>query len=253
MSLGGFTMDELLRVRPALTLSPRFRMIAESDGRGTRVDGSFTVLEQGGDMSTFRDGFSALVALAFAAACTDAASREPVALDASADAQVAASASGDDDDSDGRRIAIRDDCDPRDRAWDPTGGCQLRRGAVTLAEFNAENNSPLAASVVGHQAWRNDPSYLKIRRGRTVKVRNEGGRVHTFTEVQAFGGGKIPSPALNKGLVTAPECPGSINIPPGGTARVSGLAPGNHRFQCCIHPWMRALIKVKAGNEHGDH
>jgi len=26
---------------------------------------------------------------------------------------------------------------------------------------------------------------------------------------------------------------------------VSGLAEGNHHFQCCIHPWMRAVIKVK--------
>ncbi len=24
---------------------------------------------------------------------------------------------------------------------------------------------------------------------------------------------------------------------------------GNHRFMCCFHPWMRALIKVK---EHGE-
>lgn len=65
----------------------------------------------------------------------------------------------------------------------------------------------------------------------------------------AFGGGKIPNPALNDGLVTAPECPGSVDIPAGGRTTVSGLAAGNHRFMCCIHPWMRALIKVKADHE----
>jgi plastocyanin len=84
--------------------------------------------------------------------------------------------------------------------------------------------------------------------GKTIRVKNEGGRDHTFTEVAAFGGGKVPPPGagLNEGLVTAPECPTSINIPPGGSARVSNLASGDHRFQCCIHPWMRALITVKA-------
>jgi hypothetical protein len=30
------------------------------------------------------------------------------------------------------------------------------------------------------------------------------------------------------------------------------LSPGNHRFQCCIHPWMRALIKVDV-DEHRGH
>jgi plastocyanin len=151
-----------------------------------------------------------------------------------------------DDDSGRKRIAMRDDCDPNDPAWAQVSGCALKRGDVSFAEFLGENDSPLAASVIGHQAWRNDPSYLKIKEGKDVRVRNEGGRPHTFTEVAAFGGGKVPNPALNEGLVTAPECPGSQDIPPGGSITVSGLAVGNHRFMCCIHPWMRALIKVKA-------
>jgi len=71
--------------------------------------------------------------------------------------------------------------------------------------------------------------------------------------VAAFGGGKVPSPALNKGLVTAPECPTSIDIAPGGSTVITGLAVGNHRFQCCIHPWMRALIKVKEVSDHSEH
>jgi plastocyanin len=150
--------------------------------------------------------------------------------------------SGDDS---SHRIAIRDDCDPSDPSWNAVGGCALPRGDVTFAEFNAELSSPLSTAVVGHQAWRNDPSYLKVRAGATIQVRNAGGRQHTFTEVANFGGGKVPNPALNKGLITAPECPGSKDIPPGGSATVMGLSVGNHRFQCCIHPWMRALINVK--------
>jgi plastocyanin len=155
-----------------------------------------------------------------------------------------------DDDSGRAHIAILDDCDPRDPLWNNVGGCTLRRGDVTFAEFLGENDSPLAAAVIGHQAWRNEPAYLKIHRGTAVRVRNEGGRPHTFTKVAAFGGGKVPLPPLNEGLQTAPECPGSLDLAPGDSIRLT-LAVGNHRFMCCIHPWMRALIKVKAHGEGG--
>lgn len=202
-------------------------------------------------MTRFHAGCMTLLALGFAA-CADS-SREPVAPEGSAAIGFLANAANDEDGdfSERRNIAIRDDCDPRDPAWAPTGGCLLRRGDVTFAEFNAEMNSPLAASVVGHQAWRNDPSYIEIQTGKTIRVTNRGGRAHTFTEVAMFGGGKVPSPALNKGLITAPECPGSADVAPGESVQLSGLGIGNHRFQCCIHPWMRAIVKVKSG--HGEH
>jgi plastocyanin len=146
------------------------------------------------------------------------------------------------------RVKILDDCDPRDPAWVPTGGCTLKEGDVTLEEFNAELRSPLADAVIGHQAWQNDPTYLKIEVGETVRVKNAGGRLHTFTEVENFGAGRIPNPALNFGLDPAPECTNpdlpSTDVAPGDTLKVKGLSLGNHRFQCCIHPWMRTLIKV---------
>jgi hypothetical protein len=170
---------------------------------------------------------------------------------------VATAFGGSDGGSGGRQIAIRDDCDPRDPAWNPTGGCKLRRGDVTFAEFREELVSPLAASVVGHQAWRFDPSYLKLEEGQSVRVRNRGGRDHTFTKVAEFGGGSIPDPELNFGLIRAPECepvpvgPRGV-VPPDGRTTVSGLAVGNHRFQCCIHPWQRALIKVLPDEEEDD-
>ena len=121
----------------------------------------------------------------------------------------------------------------------------LARGDVTLAEFAAANDSPLALSVIGHQAWRNDPSCLEIKADATVRVKNAGGRPHTFTEVANFGGGIAPNPALNEGLTTAPECPGSMVIAPGDAAKLEGLAVGSHRFMCCLHPWMRAQVEVK--------
>src|SRR5204863_8628482 len=123
-----------------------------------------------------------------------------------------------------------------------------KEGDVSFAEFGVELSSPLApTSLIGHQGWRMDPAYDEIDADDTLMVRNRGGRAHTFTEVQNFGGGKIPSPALNKGLATAPECLVSTDIAPAGKAEVTGLTEGNHHFQCCIHPWMRAIIKVKRG------
>jgi hypothetical protein len=150
-------------------------------------------------------------------------------------------------------VAVLDDCDPNDPAWDPTGGCALKDGEVTLEEFNDLLSSPLSKATVGHPAWRNYPTYLISKPDKTVHVKNFGGRLHTFTEVAAFGGGRVPG--LNIGLTPAPECVtpdvvGPTELPPGAHLHVHGLDVGNHLFQCCIHPWMRTLIKVE---EHEDH
>lgn len=144
-------------------------------------------------------------------------------------------------------VQLLDDCDPDDPAWDATGGCTLKKGDVTFDEFVDETDShDLSAAVIGHLAWRNDPGYLKIEVGDTVNVKNKGGRLHTFTRVDDFGGGRIPNPVLNFGLETAPECIDSsaTDVPPGATLKVKDLSEGNHHFQCSLHPWMRTLIKV---------
>jgi hypothetical protein len=150
-----------------------------------------------------------------------------------------------------RFIAVRDDCDPTDPAWAPTGGCVLKGGSVNFAEFNAFLASPLSLSTVGHPAWRNEPSYVKVEEGQSVRVTNEGGRLHTFTLVAHFGGGRVPP--LNIGLTPAPECLSntSSDLAPGATLRISGLPEGTSKFQCCIHPWMRAAINVLP--EHKGH
>ena len=146
------------------------------------------------------------------------------------------------------KIAILDNCDPNDPAWDPTGGCTLKPkdGDVTFAEFFDLLFSPLSLSVVGHPSWRNEPSYVSVRAGTTVRVANEGGRPHTFTKVANFGAGNVPVAALNLGLDPAPEC-ALVALPvvlaPGQKQELN-LDPGLHKFQCCIHPWMRAAIRV---------
>jgi len=151
------------------------------------------------------------------------------------------------------KIELYDDCDPNDPAWTPTGGCTLKGGKVTEAEFTALLSSPLSQAVVGHPAWRFEPSYLVVAPGRKVELENEGGRLHTFTEVAQFGAGRIPVPALNLGLTPAPECalaPGAVDpnaLAPEAEKEIGPLAMGDHKFQCCIHPWMRALVKVAPG------
>jgi plastocyanin len=144
-------------------------------------------------------------------------------------------------------VWLLDDCDPNDPGWAATGGCTLREGDVTVAEFTEEVQSrALSAAVIGHLAWWNDPPYLKIEVGDTVRVKNKGGRLHTFTKVADFGGGRVANPDLNFGLTPAPECLDSsdTDVPPDATLKVKNLDVGNHRFQCCIHPWMRTLIRV---------
>ncbi len=156
-------------------------------------------------------------------------------------------------DNSSRKIAMLDDCDPSDPAWAPTGGCLLRRGDVTAAEFNALLRTPLSippnAQLIGHPSWRNEPSHLTIRAGKSLRIVNDGGRTHTFTEVAQFGGGRVPP--LNIGLAPAPECATAINVPAGERLEIPALSAGLHLFECCIHPWMRASVRVHSGS-HSD-
>jgi plastocyanin len=148
------------------------------------------------------------------------------------------------------KIAVLDNCDPTDPTWAPTGGCLLEEGDVTRNEFNDLLLSPLSLATVGHPSWRNEPSYLTIEVGDTVHARNKGGRGHTFTQVANFGGGHVPP--LNTGLTPAPECALALARSTrqrwlrGATLKVTGFGVGLHRSHCCIHPWMRAAIRVTA-------
>jgi len=154
-------------------------------------------------------------------------------------------------DGNDNNIALMDDCLPGDPGWDDTGGCGLKKhqGDVPTEEFGELLTSPLTippnGSLIGHPSWRNEPSHITIKAGKTVHVTNRGGRGHTFTEVAEFGGGFVGD--LNIGLNPAPECtPQSTTVlAPGAKDKLTGLDPGLRKFQCCIHPWMRATIRVE--------
>jgi plastocyanin len=118
--------------------------------------------------------------------------------------------------------------------------------ATTLQDLFAK-----AASGTPDPGWDFEPDVLTIKEGTTVSVVDQGGEPHTFTEVKKFGGGFIDG--LNAGEETVPECVGGFKnvevaksrIIPGSHTEVKGLSKGEHRFQCCIHPWMRATVHVK--------
>ncbi|MEX2261711.1 MAG: hypothetical protein WD696_07155 [Bryobacteraceae bacterium] len=155
-------------------------------------------------------------------------------------------------------VVMLDNCLPGDPGY--PGGCpegattalKAHKGDVPVAEFFALLFSPLAPAghVIGHPSWRNEPSYLTVRSGQTVRVVNRGGRVHTFTEVALYGGGFVP--LLNGTMTPAPECganfipnPSVTFVGVNETQRLTGIGPGLRKFQCCIHPWMRAAIRVE--------
>jgi hypothetical protein len=95
----------------------------------------------------------------------------------------------------GERVVLLDECDPAtfnaalvaDTCINAVGA-PILGAPVTFTDF-------LAALPTGHPAWLFQPGKLIIRPGRNVRATNEGGEVHTFTEVAKFGGGFIT--ALN--------------------------------------------------------
>jgi hypothetical protein len=96
--------------------------------------------------------------------------------------------------------------------------------------------------------------------GRPTFIENRGGETHTFTPVANFGGGFVNElNGISGNPVPAPEClnfGAIVFIPAGGaeegpTAGSSELPVGSHKFQCCIHPWMRTVIEVADPKSNG--
>ena len=151
-----------------------------------------------------------------------------------------------------KKIRMYDDCDPTTFNAVLGDGACVGNGHTTFDEFIAE----LAATQDAHK-WRNQPSQMQLNAGRETLIENRGGEVHTFTPVAAFGGGFVNElNGISGNPVPAPEClniGALVFIPPGGVeegpvAGTSELPAGTHRFQCCIHPWMRTIIQVAGSN-----
>jgi plastocyanin len=107
------------------------------------------------------------------------------------------------------------------------------------------------AQLTAHQfagAWHNAPSQTDAWVGDSIQAVNNGGEVHTFTRVAAYGGGIVPPlNDLSGNPDVAPECNVATDfVPPGGTDTDELDKAGELKFQCCIHPWMRTTVTVKS-------
>src|SRR3954470_6004675 len=141
-------------------------------------------------------------------------------------------------------VSIQDQCDPASFNAALGAGTCTRQGNTTLAQFNTELNAT-------HQvaAWRFLPNNLTIRVGQRLTETNNGGEVHTFTEVAQFGGGIVP--ALNQAsgnTVVASECQqlSASDMIAAGTTHTGDVetTAKTELYQCCIHPWMRATVTI---------
>ena len=141
-------------------------------------------------------------------------------------------------------VNMHDACDPDtfDAAVGP-GTC-TRSGGVQFSQFIAELTRNGFAG-----AWHFAPPTAKVEVGQSFVAVNRGGEVHTFTEVDQFGGGIVP--VLNQLAhvpVVAPECTALESddfVAPGGTYHETVDHGGDLKFQCCIHPWMRLEARAR--------
>lgn len=149
------------------------------------------------------------------------------------------------------QVVALDECDPATFNLPSNVGPDFCKNVAlgyttTFSKLLAE-----AASGSPDRNWDFEPDTLTVDQGTPIIAVNQGGEPHTFTEVAQFGGGFVPP--LNGGAAAAPECAAGFSsvavartrILQGSQLQVTGLAKGEHRFQCCIHPWMHTTIEVK--------
>ena len=149
-----------------------------------------------------------------------------------------------------KQVIVLDECDPT--TFNDTFGAGtclnvVSGGGVTVTDF-------LAALPAGHPAWLFYPTNaVTITQGDTIRAINQGGEIHTFTEVTKFGGGFIGALNNPPGAAAVPECAGgyaqnaalaATRLIQGSSLDVTGLSRGLHHFECCVHPWMRMDILV---------
>lgn len=146
-----------------------------------------------------------------------------------------------------------DECDPT--TFNAALGPDFCKN-VALAAFGYATtlSDLLAGAQSGNPSpnWDFEPDSVSVPEGTVIKVVDQGGEPHTFTEVHKFGGGFL-APLNGPGETTVPECAGGFSavdvaktrIIQGSTIEIPNLTKGEHRFQCCIHPWMRVTVNVQ--------
>jgi len=137
-------------------------------------------------------------------------------------------------------ITILDACDPDSFNAVLGAGTCVRNGGLPFNNF-----IELLRSHHSVGAWHFAPPQGGMNVGDVLLAVNNGGEAHTFTEVEEFGGGIVAMLNDLSGLTTvAPECNQASLIPPGGSSSEVEDEEGVEKYQCCIHPWMRAEIRI---------
>ena len=146
----------------------------------------------------------------------------------------------------GKTVTLTDACDPDTFNAPPPvgvgpGTCQ-RQGGVQFANFIDELTRH--HSVGG---WHMAPREVLLKVGDVLSAFNHGGETHTFTEVDEFGGGFVPQINAAGGFGdTIRECnPQLVELlHPGDSSHETEDEVGVEKYQCCIHPWMRAEVRI---------
>jgi plastocyanin len=147
------------------------------------------------------------------------------------------------------QVVALDECDPA--TFNAALGADFCKNVALGAFTTFDDLFAEAAAGTPDPKWDFEPDTLRITKGTTVSIVDQGGEPHTFTEVAQFGGGFVEG--LNGGEPTVPECAGGFatlgvaktRILQGSHVEITGLSKGTHRFECCIHPWMRVKVEVK--------
>ena len=142
-------------------------------------------------------------------------------------------------------VAMVDQCDAASFDAALGAGTCKTNGSVTFSQFNAELTAQHSVA-----SWRFDPTAFTAQVGQSIVVTNSGGEVHTFTEVEDYGGGIVPSlNTASNNPTEAPECAALAQedfIQAGATTTEEPeTSLGTEKYQCCIHPWMRATVTVR--------
>lgn len=151
-------------------------------------------------------------------------------------------------------FVAHDSCEPTSFDLAVAPGTCVKSGRTTFPEFIAE----LQATGVARD-WRFTPDQLTAQLGVNLLGNNVGGEEHTFTPVKQFGGGFIPIlNQLSGNPVPAPEClalEDDDRVPSGGKYIIEAeeladvVENGIAKVQCCIHPWMRSEVRLRANGK----
>ena len=146
-------------------------------------------------------------------------------------------------------MRLLDECDKETFDAALPGLCTVDAGSVTFDRFSADLQRG------GSGAWWINNRKETVDAGDTLHVVNQGGILHTFTEVRTFGSGVVApfNVAVNNAPVAVkldgtPVSFGDIGptgVGPGTPGTDLVPAKGVHNYQCIFHPWMRTVVTVR--------